>query len=479
MYYPYTSYNFTCNIRLKKGTIVSERSEKMDTSVMITLEDLKSLIRYKKISQLREIFEEYNVVDMSELVGELELQEALFVFKTLKKDITSQIFAYLPHDKQEKLIQMFTGPQIKEMLDSLYDDDIIEFIEDMPANIVQHVLQNASPQQRVEINQLLRYAESSAGSIMSTNFVVLKETDTIPVAFRKIKEQGETAETINYCYITDERRVLRGVVTLRNLLLSNQVEPVSEIMDTDLVYVTTKDDQEDVAKLFEKYDITVIPVVNDDNCLVGIVTVDDIIDVIHEEATEDIHKMSAITPIDKTYLDTSVWEMSKSRIVWLLILMISATFTGQIMTNYETMLQANVTLSIFIPMLMDTAGNAGSQASTMVIRALATGELKTSDMMKIWWKELRIALICGAIMGIVNFLRILILMGSVDFMTSSIISLTVFLTLGMAKLVGCTLPVIAQKLKLDPAVMAGPLITTVVDALSLVVYFQLATYFVL
>ncbi|MDE6196043.1 MAG: magnesium transporter, partial [Erysipelotrichaceae bacterium] len=390
-----------------------------------------------------------------------------------------QIFAYLSHDKQEELIQAFTGPQIKEMLDALYDDDIIEFIEEMPANIVHHILQNASPQQRVEINQLLSYEENSAGSIMSTNFVVLKETDTVPVAFRKIKEQGSTAETIHYCYITDERKVLRGVVTLRNLLLSDQTEPVSEIMNTDLVYVKTTDDQEDVAKLFEKYDLTVIPVVNDDKCLIGIVTVDDIIDVIHEEATEDIHKMSAITPMDKTYLDTGVLEMAKSRILWLLILMISATFTGQIMANYEAMLQANVALSIFIPMLMDAAGNAGNQASTMVIRALATGELKTSDMMKIWWKEIRIALLCGLIMGAVNFLRILLFMGTVDMKTSLIVSLTVFVTVGMAKLVGCTLPVIAQKLKFDPAVMAGPLITTVVDALSLFVYFQLATRFLL
>lgn len=451
----------------------------MDTSIIITLQELKELIWHKKIGQLREVFEEYNIVDMSELVGELTLQEALFLFKTLKKDITSQIFAYLSHDKQEELIQAFTGPQIKEMLDALYDDDIIEFIEEMPANIVHHILQNASPQQRVEINQLLSYEENSAGSIMSTNFVVLKETDTIPVAFRKIKEQGSTAETIHYCYITDERKVLRGVVTLRNLLLSDQIEPVSEVMNTDLVYVKTTDDQEDVAKLFEKYDLTVIPVVNDDKCLIGIVTVDDIIDVIHEEATEDIHKMSAITPMDKTYLDTSVLEMAKSRILWLLILMISATFTGQIMANYEAMLQANVALSIFIPMLMDAAGNAGNQASTMVIRALATGELKTSDMMKIWWKEIRIALLCGLIMGAVNFLRILLFMGTVDMKTSLIVSLTVFVTVGMAKLVGCTLPVIAQKLKFDPAVMAGPLITTVVDALSLFVYFQLATRFLL
>lgn len=449
----------------------------MNTDLEITVEQLQTLIAEKKVAALREIFDEYNVVDMSELVGELELQEALFIFKTLKKDVTSQIFTYLPHDKQETLIQAFTGPQIKEMLDSLYDDDIIEFIEDMPANIVKHVLQNASPQQRVEINKLLSYEENSAGSIMSTNFVVLKENDTVPEAFAKIKQQGKAAETINYCYIINNKKVLLGVVTLRNLLLNEEDEEVSQIMDTDLVVVTTSDDQEDVAKLFEKYDLTVIPVVNNDGCLVGIVTVDDIIDVIHEEVTEDIHKMGAITPIDNTYLETGVLEMTKSRIVWLLILMISATFTGQIMANYETMLAANVTLSIFIPMLMDTAGNAGNQASTMVIRALATGELETSDLLKVWWKEIRIALLCGTVMGCVNFLRIYLFMGYVDIPTSLIVSFTVFVTVGMAKLVGCTLPVIASKLKLDPAVMAGPLITTVVDALSLFIYFQLAVHF--
>ena len=443
----------------------------------IGLEYLKELIKEKKISDLRSLFDEHNIVDMSELVGELELNEALFLFKTLKKDVTSQIFSYLPHDKKETLIQTFTGPQIREMLDELYDDDIIDFIEDMPANIVKHVLQNANPKQRAEINKLLSYEENTAGSIMSTNFVVLKEHDKIIPAITKIKQQGQDAETINYCYITDAKKVLRGVVGLRDILLSDHDMTMEDIMDTDLIFARTADDQEDDAKLFEKYDITVVPIVNNDDCLVGIVTVDDIIDVIHEEATEDIHKMGAITPIDSTYLETGVFTMAKSRIIWLLILMISATFTGQIMASYEEVLSFNVTLTIFIPMLMDAAGNAGNQASTMVIRALATGELTTHDMLQIWWKELRIALICGSIMGAVNFLRILIFMGQVDIMTSIIVSVTVFITVGLAKIVGCTLPVIAERLHLDPAVMAGPLITTVVDAMSLFVYFQLVTIF--
>ncbi len=451
----------------------------MEITENIQAADLKQLIETKQITKLRELFEDHNVVDMSELVGELEPQEALFLFKTLKKDQTSEIFAYLPHDKQETLIQLFTGPQIQEMLDALYDDDILEFIEDLPANIVKHVLQSASPKQRVELNRLLSYEENSAGSIMSTNYVVLKEKDTVADALMKIREQGKKAETINYCYITDNRKVLRGVITMRNIVLSSLNEEISELMDSDLVMVKTDDDQEDVAKLFEKYDLTVIPVVNNDSCLVGIVTVDDIIDVIHEEATEDIHKMNAIAPIDKTYLETGVLEMAKSRIVWLLILMISATFTGYIMSGYEEVLAANVTLSIFIPMLMDAAGNAGNQASTMVIRALATGELSAKDMLKIWWKEIRIAAICGTIMGIVNFLRILLFMGETDITISLVVSATVFITVALAKMVGCTLPVVAEKLHLDPAVMAGPLITTLVDAMSLMVYFQLTVHFVL
>lgn len=451
----------------------------MEMMETIHTEDLKQLIENKQITQLRELFDKHNVVDMSELVGELEPQEALFIFKTLKKDKTSEIFTYLPHDKQETLIQLFTGPQIQEMLDALYDDDVIEFIEDLPANIVKHVLQSASPKQRVEINRLLSYEENSAGSIMSTNFVVLKEQDTVSDALMKIREQGKDAETINYCYITDARKVLRGVITMRNIVLSSLNEVMSDLMDSDLVMARTWEDQEDVAKLFEKYDLTVIPVVNDDLCLVGIVTVDDIIDVIHEEATEDIHKMNAIAPIDKTYLETGVFEMAKSRIVWLLVLMISATFTGNIMASYEEVLATNVTLSIFIPMLMDAAGNAGNQASTMVIRALATGELTSRDMLKIWWKEIRIAAICGGVMGLVNFLRIWLFMGEIDIHISLVVSATVFITVALAKMIGCTLPVVAGKLKLDPAVMAGPLITTLVDAMSLMVYFQLTVHFVL
>lgn len=436
---------------------------------------LQEIINKKDVKELRRLFDEYNVVDMSENVIELELNEALFVFKTLKKDVSSEVFSYLPHEKQEQLIALFTGPEIKEMLDNLYSDDILDFIEEMPANIVNHILKNASPSQREEINKLLSYEDNSAGSIMTTDFVVLKETDSINEAIDKIRRQGRVAETINYCYITDNKKKLKGYLALRDILFAKKDDLIDDVMDTDLIFVRTHDDQEEAAKLIRKYDITAIPVVNDEECLVGIITVDDIIDVIHEEATEDIQKMNAISPLENSYLETGVMEMSKSRIVWLLILMISATFTGQIMQGYESVLNDFVILSIFIPMLMDAAGNAGNQASTMVIRALAMGELKTSDLLKIWWKEVRVALVCGGIMGAVNFLRILVFMRDVDYATSFVVSLTVFITVLLAKLVGSTLPVIAVKFKQDPAVMAGPLITTLVDALALMTYFTLVT----
>lgn len=445
----------------------------------LLLKALKQLIQEKSVTKLRELFDEYNVVDMSELVSELDENEALFVFKTLKKDVSSDVFSYLTHEKQQELISHFTGPQIKDILDNLYSDDIIDFMGEMPANIVDHILKNASAQQRLEINKLLSYDENTCGSIMSIDYVRIKESDTIVEAIDRVRKQGRTAETISYCYITDAKKKLKGYISFKELLFAKEEDVVEDLMDTDLIFVKTSDDQEEAARMIQKYDVTAIPVVNDEECLVGIITVDDIIDIIHEEATEDIQKMNAITPLEDTYLHSSVWDMFKSRIVWLLILMISATFTGQILGYYENVLAEFTTLTLFIPMLMDTSGNAGNQASTMVIRALAMKELAPKDILKVWWKEIRIALLCGLIMGAVNMARILIFMRSVDIMTSFIISLTVFVTVIIAKLVGATLPILATMLKQDPAVMAGPLITTLVDALSLITYFTLVQRFLL
>lgn len=444
----------------------------------ILLTQLKEYIANKNVQSLRGLFEEFNVVDMSELVTELDLNETLFIFKILKKDVSSEIFSYLEHEKQEQLIQKFTGPEIQGILDNLYSDDIVDFMDEMPANIVNHILKVVSAQQREEINKLLSYRENSAGSIMSIDFVQLKETDTVTEAIEKVRKQGKMAETISYCYITDKEK-LKGYIPFKELLFAKPDDVIEDLMDTDLIFVTTSDDQELVARQIQKYDITAIPVVTNEQCLVGIITVDDILDIIHEEATEDIQKMNAIAPLEDSYLETSVVDMYKSRIVWLLILMISATFTGQIMGHYEAILDQFVVLNIFIPMLMDAAGNAGNQASTMVIRALAMGELTTKDLLSVWWKEIRVAFLCGVTMGFVNFLRILIFMGNVDILTSAVVSLTVFATVCIAKLVGSTLPILAVKLKQDPAVMAGPLITTLVDALALLTYFTLVSQFLI
>lgn len=439
-------------------------------------DELQAVIERKDVVRLRELFDEYNIVDLSELVIGLNLGETLFLFKTLKKDITAEIFSYLPPEKQEELVLAFTGPEIQVILHNLYSDDMIEFIEEMPANLVQYILQKATPSQRHEINLLLSYPDNSAGSIMSTDFITIKTMDTIEQALQKVRRFGRRAENNMHCYVTDMNKKLVGSCTLRDLLFVDETKFVEDVMDTDMIVVNTLDDQEEVVKIFEKYDTTIIPVVNDEQRLIGVITADDILDVITEEATEDIQKMGAIQPLEESYLEASTINLAKSRIVWLLVLMISATISAEIMSRYDAVLTGTL-LGIFIPMLMDTAGNAGSQASTMVIRALAVGELHPKDILKIWKKEALVAIICGLILGAVNFIRILVFMRQVDVMTSLIVSVTVFVAVFIAKVIGSTLPIIAQKLKLDPTLMAGPFITTIVDAVSLFVYFQLATRF--
>ncbi|MGL5541638.1 MAG: magnesium transporter [Erysipelotrichaceae bacterium] len=442
-------------------------------------DELQSIIARKDVVTLREIFDEYNIVDLSELVMELDLSETLFIFKTLKKDVTAEIFTYLPPEIKEDLVLAFTGPEIQVILHNLYSDDMLEFIEEMPANLVKYILQKATPSQREQINLLLSYPESSAGSIMSTDFIALKAMDTVDYALTKVRRLGRQAENAMHCFVTGPNKELLGTLTLRDLLFVDDQLLIEDVMNTDLISIHTMDDQEEAVKVFEKYDLTVVPVVNDQNRLIGIITADDILDVIHEEATEDMQKMAAITPLEKGYLETNVWDMSKSRIIWLMILMISATVTGAIMEGFESALAAQTILAIFIPMLMDTSGNAGSQSATMVIRALAMGELEPKDLFKIWRKEAGVALICGGVMGGINFLRILLFMGSVSFETSLVVSITVFIVVLLSKIIGSTLPVVAVKFKQDPAIMAGPLITTLVDAISLFVYFQLAMRFLM
>ncbi|MGL5541639.1 MAG: magnesium transporter [Erysipelotrichaceae bacterium] len=445
----------------------------------ITKELLINWIEAKKVHQLREVFHEYNIVDLAEIVEQLNVEHTLFLFKILQHDVSGELFSYLSSDVQESLITLFTGPQIKEILDNLYSDDILEFIEEMPANIVRFILSHATLEQRSEINKLLSYPDNSAGSIMSTDYISFESEDDVAMAQLKLRQQVKNAETISICFVEDHFSRLVGTIELYDLIFEKPSEKIVDIMHSDVIKVNTFDDQEEVAKKFEKYDLNAIPVVNEKNNLVGVITIDDIIDVIHEEVTEDMQKMAAITPTDESYLDTSIAKMSRSRIVWLLILMISATFTGNIMASYQTTLDVLPTLSIFIPMLMSTAGNAGSQAATMIIRALAIGDVEPKDLLRIWRKEFFVALVCGAVVGLVNFLRILVFMRNVDVMTSFVVSLTVIITLMTSTIIASTLPIVAVKIKQDPAVMAAPLITTIVDAVVLYIYFFLVHLFLL
>lgn len=443
----------------------------------VNVDLLKKLISERNIKVLRTLFDELNTVDLAEMVAHLENEEILFLFKTLRREVSAEIFTYLPSEDKQNVIKSFTSGEITTMLDNLYSDDIVDFLEEMPANVVRHVLLAASKEQRDEINLLLSYPQNSAGSLMSLDFVELEATDTVARALMKIKEQGKKAETISVCYIIDKQRQLVGTISLRELLFAQDDELVSELMDLDMVYIETHDDQEEVAKVFARYDMSVIPVVNDELRLIGIVTVDDIIDVVQEEVTEDIHKMAAIVPVESSYLESSVFTITKSRVAWLLILMISATFTENIITGYEDRLAIIPALAYFIPMLMNTAGNAGSQASAMVIRGISIDELSVKDYFKVLLKELEVAILSGAVLFVANMARVYFFMESVDLKLGLVVSSTLFFVIVMSKLIGGLLPLIAKSLNQDPAAMAAPLITTIVDALALLIYFALAITF--
>ena len=436
---------------------------------------LPELIKDKKVLLIREIFDEYNIVDLSEIFSELELDEAIFVFKILPKDISAELFTYLDSEHQERLISALSSMEVKNILDNMFSDDIIDFLEEMPANVIKYILENVPADHRKEINTLLSYEENTAGSVMSTDFVELHEEDTVEEAIIKIKKQAEIAETINVCFVIDKKRVLVGVVNLRDIIIAKNDKLISEIMDKNIHYVYTNTDQEEVARLLSKYDLTTICVLNDQHCLIGIVTADDVLDILTEEATEDIHKMSGIIPTDGSYLKTGTKEMVKSRISWLLILMISATFTGYILQYFEDKLSAVAILSASIPIIMSTAGNAGAQSSTMVIRGIAVDDLSINDIFIVLRKELFVGLLCGAILFITNFIRLFIF-GSKNttFNISLVVSLTITISLVSANIAGGVLPLLAKKLKMDPASAAAPLITTIVDATSLIIYFMLA-----
>ncbi len=438
-------------------------------------EKILTLLEEKKYQELKQVLNEMESADIAAMFEELPESKMTLLFRLLSKETAAEVFVELESDTQEVLITSFSDSELKEVLEELYVDDAVDIIEEMPANVVKRILLHSNSEMRQSINLILQYPKDSAGSIMTVEYVDLKENMTVEDAFLHIRRTGVDKETVYTCYVTDPNRKLVGLVTVKDLLLSDYSCTMSEIMETNIIYVNTLDDREDVARQFGKYDFLAIPVVDQERRLVGIVTVDDAIDVLEEENTEDIEKMAAITPSDKPYLKTGVFETWKHRIPWLLFLMISATFTGAIITYYNDALGAFTILSSFIPMLMDSGGNAGGQASVSIIRGIALGEIEFRDLFRVVWKESRVALLCGLTMAATNFLK-LMFFDRVGIAVAAVVCLTLLLTIFCAKIVGCILPMLAKRIGFDPAVMASPFITTIVDALSLAIYFKIAVF---
>lgn len=433
-----------------------------------------ALIEEKKFQSLRDVLRTMQPVDVAMAAAELTPQDLSLVFRLLPKDEAAETFAEMDAESREELIRSFSDSELRDILEELYIDDTVDMIEEMPAVLVGRILEQSSPESRRLINELLMYPDASAGSIMTTEYVDLHAGMTVGEAIGRIRRIGVDRETINVCYVTGEGRRLIGAVTIRALILAEPSAPVGSVMDENIISVSTLDDKEKVANLFTKYGSIVLPVVDSEKRLVGIVTVDDVMNVIRDEATEDIDKIGAVTPQDKPYMRLSVWDIYKSRIPWLLILMASAAFTGAIITHFQDALSAYLVLVAAIPMLMDTGGNCGSQASVTVIRGISLEEIEFRDIFRVMWKESRVALLCGVTMAVLNFARFM-LIDRVGLAVSAVICLTLLVTVLAAKLVGCTLPLIAKKIGLDPAVMASPFITTIVDALSLFIYFRTAS----
>ena len=436
--------------------------------------EIKELLDTKQYTKLRQYLAELNDADIAVLMEELDEGELLKVFRILPKDLAADVFSYLDLDNQHMIITSLSDKEAGNIINNLMADDAVDMLEEMPANVVKKLLAYASPDVRRDINQLLRYPEDSAGSIMTVEYVDLKESLTVNEAIERVRKVGVDSETIDVCYVLDSQRKLLGTVALRYLLLSQGDELIGDIMHENVISINTHMDQEEVAGQFKKYDFNTMPVVDNEERLVGIITVDDIVDIMVEETTEDMEKMAAIVPSDKPYMKTSVWETFKKRIPWLLLLMVSATFTGHIITAFEEALSVYVALTAFIPMLMDTGGNAGGQASVTVIRGLSLGEIEYRDVPKVVWKEIRVAILCGTVLAGANFLKLLLL-DKVGVAVALVVCITLLAAVLMAMLVGCILPVVAKRLGFDPAVMSSPFITTIVDALSLIVYFQVAT----
>lgn len=458
----------------------------MDEKLLELEQQIFDLIEHRRFVQLKEILSEMQPADIAEIFGEAKDKDIPVLFRILPKELAADVFVEFDTDRQELLVNAFSDSELREVLDELFMDDAADIVDEMPATVAKRILKNTDANTRRMINQLLAYPEDSAGSIMTTEYIDLKRTMTVEEAFDRIRKIGINTETIYTCYVIGSRRKLFGTISLRDLLLSGKDEIIGDLMDENVVCANTLDDKEEVAAMFDRYDMLALPVVDKEGRLVGIITVDDAIDVIQEEASEDIEKMAAILPSEKTYLKTGVFESFKARIPWLLFLMISATFTGAIISSFENKLTECIALVAFIPMLMGTGGNAGSQTSVSVIRALSLGDVEFSDILRVVWKEIRVATIVGIVLGVINFIKLYL----IDYLwlhtfdnnvinAMLTICITLVLVIIVAKILGAVLPIVAKKIGLDPAVMASPLVTTILDAVSLLIYFGIAAILVL
>lgn len=450
-----------------------------DTTTFI--EQVLELLSQKKLTELRELISSEEPADIAAIFDELDAEQAIILFRLLPKETGAEVFVEMDSDTQEYLINSFNDTELASIINELYNDDTVDLIEDMPANVVKRILAAVGSEDRKQINELLNYPDNSAGSIMTTEFVRLKKSMTVKEAFAYLRKVALMKETVYNCYVTDEKSILIGIVTVKTLLTEDQDAVIGDIMDENVIYVSTPDDREETAMMFARYDFIALPVVDREHHLVGIITVDDVLDVISEETEEDFAKMAAITPTDTPYLKTSPLKIWLARIPWLLLLMVSATFTGMIISSFESALASVVILTAFIPMIMDSGGNSGSQASVTVIRGLSTGEIEFGDIFRVFFKEFRVSLLCGISLGaaavgkVMLVDRLLMHNSDVTFTVALTVGLTLFLSVMCAKLIGCSLPMLAKKIGFDPAVMASPFITTIVDAVSLLIYFGIAT----
>jgi len=442
-------------------------------AVEMTFDTLNELLEEKKLRKLRSILADMNEFDIATFMEELDSEKTMIIFRLLPKDLATDVFSCLPIETQTHIINSTGDKELQLIIEDLFVDDAVDMLEELPATVVKRILKMATPETRNLINQFLNYPENSAGSIMTAEYVALKKHMTVEQAFAYIREHGVDKETIYTCYVTSDTRMLEGVITLKDLLMNPYSTIIADIMDENVIKASTSEDQEAVSATFNKYDLLALPGVDAENRIVGIITVDDVVDVMEQEATEDIEKMAAILPSEKPYLKTDVFTLAKNRIVWLIVLMLGSMVTGSILSKYESAFAALPMLVTFIPMISNTGGNAGSQSSTLIIRGMTLGDIKETDLLRIIWKEARVGFLCSLVLGLVNFVRLMY-----QYPGNTMICLTVVLSLSftvlLSKAIGCTLPIIAKVLHLDPAIMAAPLISTIVDACSYIVYFQIA-----